>query len=306
MMAQPARRATLLRRLARGSPSDAVFRFVTGGFAAVLLFALVFVVLTLMQRAWPAIVEFGPSFLWSRSWDPPNQSFGAGPYLYGTLVSSLLALAIAIPIAVGTAVALTELLPRALATPLGFLVELLAAVPSIVYGIWGFVFIVPRIRDLAPDQTFGPSLLAAGIVLAIMMLPIVTAVTRDMLLAVPRHQRDAALALGATRWEVTSRVVVPHARAGILAAAILGLGRAVGETMAVIMVIGNQPIFPTSLYEPGSTMASVIANEFGDPSGPLHSAALVELGLVLLALSLILNLAARLVVRLVTRRMRGA
>lgn len=287
------------------SGGDVVFKLGTGAFAALLIVVFAVVVGNLLHRAWPSVEAFGLGFLVSDAWDPDGQRFGALPYVLGTVSTSLLALLLAVPVAVGTAVALTQLLPRFIATPLGFLVELLAAVPSIVFGIWGFAIIVPWVREIGGEQTFGPSVLAAGIVLAIMMLPIITAVSRDMLAAVPLHQRDAALALGATKWEVTRGVILPHASGGLVAAAILGLGRAVGETMAVIMVVGNQPILPTSVFDPASTMASVMANEFGDPSGPIHFASLVYLGLVLLLISLLLNLAARLIVRSFKRRARG-
>jgi phosphate transport system permease protein len=287
----------------RGGMGDAVFVRGTQAVAVGIITLFAAVVAVLLHRAWPAIDAFGLPFLWGESWDPPGQRFGALPYLAGTVVTSLVGLAVAVPVAIGTAIALTELLPRWIAGPVGVVVELLAAVPSIVLGVWGFAVVAPFVRDLAPEgRTFGPSLLAAGLVLAVMALPIIAAVTRDMLRSVAPAQRDAALALGLTPWEVTWRVVLPNARPGIVAAALLGLGRALGETMAVIMVVGNQPLLPESLWQPGSTIASVIANEFGDPSGPLHSAALVELGLVLLALSLAVSLTARHVVRRWGRR----
>ena len=276
---------------------DTLFRAITAGAALLLLLGFGYLFWVLASRAWPALAAFGPGFLWSSAWDPPGQDFGALPYLFGTLASSLLALLVAVPVAVGTAVALTFLLPRWLASPLGILVELLAAVPSIVFGVWGFTTVVPWVQGLSGGRSFGHSLLAAGLVLAAMILPIITAVTRDMLLAVPRSQRDAALALGATPWEVTWKVVLPHARTGIVAAVILGLGRAIGETMAVIMVIGNQPKLDLDPFAPAATMASVIANEFGDPSGELHASSLVALGLLLLVMSLALSLAARWVVK---------
>lgn len=300
--------AGLRRRLGADSAGDVVFVLLTGACALGLVLLFADVVVVLGQRAWPAIQAFGVGFLTGRSWNPPGQAFGALPYILGTLMTSVLALAVAVPVAIGTAVALAILLPRTLAGPMGVLVELLAAVPSIIFGVWGFAVVVPFVRRLGGwlgQDTFGLSILAAGLVLAVMVLPIITAVSRDMVLAVPRQQRDAALALGATPWEVTWKVVLPHARPGIVAAVILGFGRAIGETMAVIMVIGNQPVLPDSVFAPGSTMASVIANEFGDPSGPLHGAALVELGLILLLSSLVLNLLARLIVKRLTRKLGG-
>ena len=295
-------RAWLIRTTRAESVGDAAFKWLTLVFALLLVATFAALVYVLADRAWPAIRAFGAGFLWSQEWDPPGQRFGALAYVVGTTATSVIGLLVALPISVGTAVAITQMLSRRVAIPFGFLVELLAAIPSIIFGVWGLAVVVPRVRSLGGEGTFGPSILAAGVVLAAMMLPIMTAVTRDLLLAVPRHQKEAALALGATRWEVTWRVLLPHSRAGILAAAILGLGRGVGETMAVIMVVGNQARLPHSVFDPGATMASLIANEFGDPSGPLHAAALVELGLVLVALSLLLNVAARLIVRMLTRK----
>ena len=276
---------------------DRVYSALLSVAALVAVGVFVSVMWTLGSAAWPAIRAFGISFLVSQSWNPGEQLFGAFPYLFGTIVTSLLGIAIALPIAVGTAVALVFLLPRWLATPLGLVIELLAAVPSIVFGVWGRAVVVPLVRDLSGGTSYGFSILAAGLVLAAMVLPILTTVTREMLKTVPRDQGDAALALGSTPWEVTWKVVLPYAKAGVLAGAILGLGRAVGETMAVIMVVGNSPVLPKGLFDPGATAASLIANEFGDPSGPLHTAALVELGLLLLVMSLVLNLLAKRVVR---------
>lgn len=289
-------------------PSDRAYRVLLGLGGLVALAAFVAIAYTLVRGSAPALRAFGFRFLTSTSWDLSAQDFGALPYLYGTVGSSLLALTLAVPVAIGTAVALVFLLPRSLATPIGIMVELLAAVPSIIFGVWGFAVIVPFVRDLATRlriETFGPSLLAAGLVLAVMILPILTAVARDMLRAVATSQRDAALALGATPWEVTWRVVIPASRNGLVAASLLALGRAVGETMAVIMVIGNQPVLEWSLFKPAATLASTIANEFGDPSGELHRASLVALGLVLLGVSLSLNLLARRVTRRFTRTQTG-
>ncbi len=275
---------------------DRIFALLLGLAAAGTVALLLFIAWSLAHEAWPAIQAFGLRFLTASDWSSDTGRFGALPYLYGTVVSSLLGVALALPIAVGCAVALVFLLPRWLAGPIGLLVELLAAVPSIVFGVWGFYVILPFVRDLSGGTSFGYSILAAGLVLACMVLPIITTVTREMLKAVPRDQADAALALGATPWEVTWKVVLPHAKAGILAGTLLGLGRATGETMAVILVVGNQPIFPKSLFDPGATMAATIANEFGEATD-LHRASLVYLGLLLLAISLVLNLLAKFVVR---------
>lgn len=278
-------------------PGDRIFSLLLGASALLGLALFAGIAWTLGQQAWPAMRAFGAGFLWSTSWNPGGQEFGALPYLFGTLATSLLGLAFALPVAVGTAVALVYLLPRWLSSPLGLVIELLAAVPSIVFGVWGRDVIVPVVAQMSGGASFGPSILAAGLVLAAMILPILTTVTREMLKTVPRDQADAALALGSTPWEVTWKVVLPYAKAGILAGAILGLGRAIGETMAVILVIGNSPILPQSPYDPGATIASLIAQEFGDPSGPLHTSTLVYLGLILLAASLLLNVLAKLVVR---------
>jgi len=292
-----------LRRLLRAdSAGDAAFKAATGAFAVGLVAVFAVMVAVLLRRAWPAVHAFGLSFLWSTAWNPVAGQFGAGAFLAGTLLSSLIGLVVALPVAVGTAVALALLLPRALAAPLGVVIELLAAVPSIIFGVWGFAVVVPFVHRLSPSHA-GQSLLAGGLVLAVMILPIMTAIGRDMVKAVPQAQRDAALALGATPWEVTWKVVLPYARPGMLAGVILALGRAIGETMAVIMVIGNQNVVPRSVFEAAATMASTIANQFGDPSGPLHTASLVELGVLLLLSSLALNLLAKLVVRRLGRRL---
>jgi phosphate transport system permease protein len=286
-----------------GKAGDRIFAGVT--LAAALGVAALFADLlwTLATKSAPTWRATGPSFLWSQAWDPAGDRFGALAYLFGTVASSAIALVIAVPVALGTAVALVMLLPRWLAGPLGMLVELLAAIPSIIFGIWGLFTIVPLVHDLSGGTAGGRSLLAAGIVLAVMIVPIITAIARDMVRAVPVAQREAALALGLTPWEVTWKVVLPYARPGLLAAVLLGLGRAMGETMAVIMVIGNRALVDLDVFAPASTMASVIANEFGEPSNPLHASSLVALGLVMLALSLGTSLVGR---RIVQRSRRPA
>lgn len=303
MAGRPTTTRNLLRVMRADSPGDALFMVILGTIALGIIVLFAYLVFVLARAAWPAMSEFGLGFIWAESWNPDGQVFGAAPYIVGTLLSAVVGLVVAIPVAVGTAIALAILLPRYVAGPLGIIVELLAAVPSIVFGVWGFFIIAPFVRDLSDGATFGPSLLAAGLVLAVMVVPIISVVTRDMILAVPQAQRDAAMALGATPWEVTWKVVLPYARPGIMAAVILGFGRAIGETMAVIMLIGNQPLIPRSLYDPASTIASVIANEFGDPSGPLHYSSLVYLGLILLVFSLVMNLTARLVVARLGKRL---
>jgi len=259
---------------------------------------------------------FGLRFLWTTTWDPVAQQFGALPFILGTLQTAVAALIVALPISLGIAVFLAELSPAWLRLPLGFLVELLAAVPSVVYGLWGlYVFMPTVVRPLAKaleaglgftplfaGPVYGPSRLAASLVLAIMIIPTISAVSRDVLAAIPRAQREASLALGATQWETIVRVVIPYGLSGILGAVILGLGRALGETMAVTMVIGNNLDLSPSLLHPGYTMASIIVNEFTEATYPLYLHALTEIALVLFAVTLVLNLLARLLVWSVARR----
>jgi phosphate transport system permease protein len=260
---------------------------------------------------------FGWAFLYTARWDPAiDRIFGALPFIEGTLVTSLLALLVAVPISIGVGIFLAELAPPWLRRPAGFLVELLAAVPSVIYGLWGlFVFIPAVVRPLGEwlsahlgflplfaGPVFGPSRLSASLVLAIMVSPTIAALSRDVFLAIPQSQREAALALGATRWEMISQVLVPYGLSGLLGAVILGLGRALGETMAVTMVIGNNLDLSASLLHPGYTMASVIANEFTEATYDLYLQALVEIGLVLFVTTLLLNLFARLLIWGVARR----
>jgi phosphate transport system permease protein len=260
---------------------------------------------------------FGWAFLFTARWDPAlDQVFGAWPFIQGTLVTTAVALLIAVPLSLGVGIFLAELAPDWLRQPLGFLVELLAAVPSVVYGLWGlFVFIPIFARPLAQGlndtlgflpifagPVFGPSRLAAALILAIMILPTISAISRDVLRAIPNAQREAALALGATHWEMIWQVLVPYGLSGLLGAVILGLGRALGETMAVTMVIGNNLDLSASLLHPGYTMASIIANEFSEATYDLYLHALIEVGLILFAITLGLNLVARVLVWRVGRR----
>lgn len=265
-----------------------------------------------------SIHEFGFKFLTSRTWDPIQGEFGALPFIYGTVVSSIIALIIAVPLSLGVAVFLVEQAPRQLARPIAFLVELLAAIPSVVYGLWGIFVLAPFLRvyvepplarwfgwlPLFQGTVTGIGLFTGGIILAIMITPIISAVVRDVLAAVPISQREAALALGATKWE-TTRVVLANAASGIAGAVILGLGRAIGETMAVTMVIGNRPHISASLFEPSYTIASVIANEFTEATSALYLDALIELGLVLFLVTFIVNGIAKLLVWSVTRKTSG-
>ena len=258
---------------------------------------------------------FGLKFFFQSEWDPVNEQFGALPFVYGTLVSSFLALLLAVPLAIGVAVFITEMCPRWLKGPLAFTTELLAAIPSVIYGLWAIFVLVPLLRlyvqpwlakylgwtGLFTGPPYGIGMLAAGIILAIMVVPIVSSITREVMTAVPQQQREAVLALGATRWEMIRTGVLRNARAGIMGGVILGLGRALGETMAVTMVIGNRPEIAKSLFAPGYTMASVIANEFSEATGDLYLSALVEVGLALFIVTIIVNILAQFLVWTVTR-----
>jgi len=258
---------------------------------------------------------FGLKFFFASEWDPVNEQFGALPFVYGTLVSSLLALLLAVPLAIGVAVFITEMSPRWLKGPLAFTTELLAAIPSVIYGLWAIFVLVPLLRQygepfcahyfgwtgMFEGPPYGIGMLAAGIILAIMVVPIVSSITREVMTAVSQQQREAVLALGATRWEMIRTGVLRNARAGILGGVILGLGRALGETMAVTMVIGNRPEIARSLFAPGYTMASVIANEFSEATGDTYLSALIEIGLALFIVTIIVNILAQFLVWTVTR-----
>jgi phosphate transport system permease protein len=267
-------------------------------------------VAALAWEAWAAIRAFGLRFLVTSTWDPVAGEFGTLPFVYGTLVSSAVAMVIAVPLSLGAAIYLAELAPTWIRPPITFLIELLAAVPSVVYGLWGIFVLVPWLRQtvepflgatlgflpLFQGPPYGIGMLAAGVILSIMVVPFITSVSREVLLAVPNAQREAALGLGATRWETTRMAVLRYGRSGLIGAILLGLGRAVGETMAVTMVIGNRPEVAVSLFAPGYTMASVIANEFTEATSDLYVSALVEVGLLLLVLTVAVNGLARLLV----------
>ena len=298
-------------------PADG-FRTVTTVVSLVAPLVLITVVLVVGTNAVPAIRHFGAGFLTSRSWNPVKDSFGALPFIYGTLVTGFLGLAMALPVGVGVAVFLAEQgLPR-LRGAIGTGVELLAAIPSVVYGIWGLYVLAPWLllhfskplsdRLGAFPLLAGPArqtnLLIASIVVAVMVLPTLASISRDVIRAVPGGLREAGVALGATWWETIWKVVLPAARAGILGATVLALGRALGETMAVTMTIGNRPDIPPSLLSPAYTLASVIANEFSEATGSLYPAALIELGLVLMLVTLVVNVLALLLVRRVTQDVR--
>jgi phosphate transport system permease protein len=294
---------------------------------ALSIFGIVVLIATeLVLRSQLAWSKFGFEFFFSAFvdpytklpmyWDPVNGHFSALPFLYGTVISSFLALLMAVPLAIGVAVFLTEMCPQVLRGPLAFLTELLAAIPSVIYGLWAVFILVPLLREhvnpwliqllgwtgfFNNDNPTGLGFVSAGVILAIMILPIVSSLTREVMTAVPHSQREAVLALGATRWEMIRMGVLRNARIGIVGAVILGLGRALGETMAVTMVIGNSPEIHRSLLANGSTMASVIANEFAEASGDLHLSALMEIGLALFAVTIVVNTFARLLVWAVTR-----
>lgn len=278
----------------------------------VLVGLIIFELVTKGQLAWHA---FGWKFFFTHDWDPVNEQFGAFPFIYGTIVSSLLALMITVPLSIGVAVFITEMCPRWLRGPLSFTTELLAAIPSVIYGLWAIFVLVPLLRQyvepwlarylgwtgLFEGVPYGIGMLAAGIILAIMIIPIISSITREVMTAVPQQQREAVLALGATRWEMIRMGVLRNARAGILGGVILGLGRALGETMAVTMVIGNRAEIARSLFAPGYTMASVIANEFSEATGDLYLSSLVQIGLALFLVTIVVNMLAQFLVWTVTR-----
>ena len=301
-----------LRTVSRG---DVVYRAVLTGLALLLPLLLLTLAVELVTNAWPAIRRFGFGFFATSVWDPVAGRFGALPLIFGTLYSSLVAMVIAVPLALGVAIFLAEFAPRWMRRPVATLVELLAAIPSVIYGLWGIFVLLPLLRDtlwpvvrpaldwlpIFRGTFYGPSVLAGGIILAVMVLPYVAAVSREVLLAVPAAQREAALALGATRWEAVWTVVLPYGRTGIIGAVILGLGRALGETMAVTMVIGNRHEVSASLVEPGYTIAAAIANEFAEAVSSLHLSALFYAGLVLFVVTVAVNAVARLLIWRVAR-----
>lgn len=295
---------------------DRVFDGVLRALGLVVLALPALMLVELFIEALPAMEAFGFGFLTGSSWDPVRGEFGAFPFIYGTVVTSLLALLLAVPVSLGVAIFLSDLAPRVLQKPLGFLVELLAAIPSVVYGFWGIFVLVPWLRESVqpflqehlgflpffqgPPIGFG--MLAAGVILAIMIVPTIASISREVLRAVPDIHREAAIGLGATRWDVIRHGVLPTARSGILGAVILGLNRAIGETMAVTMVIGNRPKVASSLFEPGHTMASVIANEFAEADSDVYLAALAEIGLLLFVVAFVMNLIARWLVGSVAKK----
>ena len=293
---------------------DIAFKWVAAMAAAMIVVLIVLVGWQLYAGSRMSLGKFGLGFLWSSEWDPVQEKYGALPFIFGTLVSSFLGLLIAVPLGVATALFLTELAPLKVRQPIIMAIEMLAAVPSVIFGLWGIFILIPWLRDhlfvwlkhylgfipLFQGPIYGLSMLAAGIIISIMILPIITSISREILRSVPNLQREAAYALGATRWEVLRIAVLSYARRGLFGASVLGLGRALGETMAVTMVIGNRPVISASLFAPGYTLASVIANEFTEATSDLYLSALFELGLVLLVVAILVTAAAQIMLNSMT------
>jgi len=293
---------------------DKAFEWLTLATAMAVVLLVILIGWQLWRGSSLAVQKFGFHFLTTSTWDPVTEQFGALPFIYGTLVSSFIALLIAVPLSVATAVYLTELAPVWIRQPIVSLIEMLAAIPSVILGLWGIFVMIPWLRDYPfpllkrffgwtpffSGPIYGTSMLAGGIIIAIMILPIITSVSREILRSVPNLQREAAYALGATRWEVTRIAVLSYARKGLFGAVILGLGRALGETMAVTMVIGNTPQIAASLFKPGYTLASVIANEFTEATTDIYLQALFEIGLVLFGVTILVNLIAQLLLKTLT------
>jgi phosphate transport system permease protein len=302
-------RDAVVRRFAL---TDDIFHALTKGAAALVLLLLGGVAISLVAGAWPALSHFGPAFLVTESWNPVKERFGALAPIYGTLVTSAIAIFIAVPIGIGIAVFLTELCPRPLRRPIGMAVELLAGIPSIIYGIWGlFVFApfmqtavqpffirlfhgVPGLSQLFAGPPYGIGILTSGLILAIMVLPFISSITRDVFATVPAVLKESAYGIGCTTWEVTRRVVIPYTRVGIMGGVMLGLGRALGETMAVTFVIGNAHRISASILAPGTTISATIANEFNEATGELYPSSLIALGLILFVITFIVLAISRL------------
>jgi phosphate transport system permease protein len=301
-----------------GRLGDRAFTAIVTLFALIVLAVPAMMLIELIRAGSLSLSTFGLGFLTSSTWDPVNRVFGAFPFIYGTVVSSLIALFIAVPVSLGLAIFLSDLAPHRLKRPLGFMVELLAAIPSVVYGFWGIFVLVPWLREsiepvlierfgflpLFRGEPLGFGMLAAGVILAIMIVPTITSISREVMQAVPNTHREAAIGLGATPWDTIRYAVLPSARSGIAGAIILGLNRALGETMAVTMVIGNRPKVSASILDPGYSMASVIANEFAEADSDLYLSALSEIALLLFGVALIMNIFARWLVTVTKNRMK--
>jgi phosphate transport system permease protein len=294
---------------------DRAFEWLTLAMASTVVVLVILIGWELFEGSSLAIKKFGFHFLATSTWDPVAEQFGALPFIYGTLVSSAIALIIAVPLGISTAAYLTELAPLWIRQPLVSLIEMLAAIPSVILGLWGIFVMVPWLRNypfpllkryfgwipLFTGPIYGPCMFAGGIIIAIMILPIITSVSREILRSVPNLQREAAYALGATRWEATRIAVLSYAKKGLFGAVILGLGRALGETLAVTMVIGNTPQIVASLFKPGYTLASVLANEFTEATTDIYLGALFLIGLVLFGITILVNLLAQLMLRTIAK-----
>lgn len=306
--------------LAGRSGGDRLFRWVLVAAALVAPVLLGGLLLELVKGARPAISAYGLGFITSSTWDPVAEQFGAWPLIVGTLLTSFIALLLAVPLSLGVAIYLTEFAPGIIRKPVAMTIELLAAIPSVVYGLWGIFVLIPFLTStiypwlqsvlgflpIFQGPIYGPSVLSASLILTIMVMPYIMSVSREVLLAVPNGQREAALALGATRWEAVTSAIVPYAKSGIIGAVILGLGRALGETMAVTMLVGNSHDLAVSLFAPGYSMAAAIANEFSEASSELHFAALTYVALLLFAITVLVNAGARLLIWRMARRSGGA
>lgn len=307
------------KQISEKNIGDLIFENITRFFAFIVLSLVFLMAYEMIKASMPSIEKFGLSFVTGEEWDPVLDNYGALPYIFGTLFSSLIALLISLPLSVGVAIFLSEIAPRWIEQPLSLLVEMLAAIPSIVYGLFGIFVMIPWLRTevepfladklgflpLFQGPAYGFGMLAAALVLSIMVIPIITSISRDIMRSIPASQREAAFALGATKWE-TIKIVLTGAKSGIFGATLLGLGRAVGETMAVTMVIGNRAEISWSLFDPGHTMASVLANEFAEASSQIYVSALIEIALILFIITIILNSIARLVVWSVTKKYKTA
>ncbi len=299
----------------RKKAGDIIFENITLLFALILVGLVVYIAVEMFIDSSESRSRFGFGFIFSQNWDPVKEEFGALPFIFGTIVSSLLALLISLPVSIGVAVFLSEIIHKSLRTSISFLIEILAAIPSIIYGFWGIFVFAPFMRSTVQPflstyfgflpffkgQIYGTGLLTASVILAIMITPIISSITRDVLKAIPVSQREDAYALGATKWEAIKMALL-NARSGILGGSVLGLGRAIGETMAVTMVIGNKAQIKESLFEPAYSMASVIANEFAEASGSIHISSLIEIGLILFGVTFIINSLARVLIYSVTRK----
>ena len=295
--------AIAARKAANAAIQDRAFYFLTLGCAVLVVVLLLGVMVSLLIGAWPALSTFGPAFVWTQRWSPVKEIFGALAPIYGTIITSLIAMIIGIPVSFGIAVFLTELCPQPLRRPIGVAIELLAGIPSIIYGLWGFFFLAPFLQTtiqpaligslgklpviglLFGGAPYGIGLLTAGIILAIMVLPFITSITRDVFLTVPTLLRESAYGMGMTTWEVVMAIIIPYTRVGLVGGIMLGLGRALGETMAVTFVIGNSHNISPSLLAPATTISATIANEFTEATGDLYTSSLIALGLILFVIT---------------------